>query len=198
VCAVALAFVHLVLAPVMTPVTAFSAKLFGAPALRAAASLGDGASPAIQDLILVNSPDYLMFVSYVPAMRSFEGKPSPFRVRGLVAGPVAVEVSRPDERAVRLRLSGGLYEGPVGRLFRSDREPLRAGDVVALPGMEARVNALAEDGQPRDVTFRFGVALEDPSLRWVRWERDGYVRFVPPPMGQSVTLPAARLPMPGL
>lgn len=198
VCAVALAFVHLVLAPVMTPVAAYSVKVFGAPMRRAAASLGDGASPANQDLILVNSPDYLMFVSYVPAVRSFEGKPTPSRVRGLVAGPVAVEVSRPDERSLRLRLSGGLYEGPVGRLFRSDRGPLRVGDAVALPGMETRVNALAKDGQPRDVTFRFGATLEDPSLRWARWGRDGYVRFVPPPVGQTVILPAARTPIPGL
>jgi hypothetical protein len=196
--AVALVFVHLVLAAVMTPVTAYCGKLFGAPALRAAASLGDGVPPARQDLVLVNSPDYLLFVSNVPAMRSFEGKPSPFRVRGLVAGPVPVEVSRPDARALRLRLVGGLYEGLVSRLFRGDREPLRVGDVVSLPGMEARVNALTEDGQPEDVTFRFGVALEDPSLRFARWERDRYVRFAPPPVGQSVTLPAARIPLPAL
>jgi hypothetical protein len=193
---VALVFVHLLLAPVMTPVTAYCAKLFGAPALRAAESLGDDASPAVQDLILVNSPDYQLFVSNVPAMRSFAGKPSPARVRGLVAGPVAVEVSRPEERVVRLRLLGGLYEGLVARLFRSDQKPLRVGDVVALPGMEARVNALTEDGQPQDVTFRFGVALEDASLRWARWDQDGYVQFVPPPVGRSVTLPAARIPMP--
>jgi hypothetical protein len=51
------------------------------------------------------------------------------------------------------------------------------------------VTALTADGRPAEARFRFDRPLDDPSLRWLRWEDGVYVRFEPPPVGEKVTLP---------
>ena len=42
-----------------------------------------------------------------------------------------------------------------------------------------------------EALFRFGVPLEDPSLRWVRWEDGAFVPFEPPQLGETSRLEAA-------
>ena len=66
----------------------------------------------------------------------------------------------------------------------------KAGRLV-LPGGE--VIELTDDGRPAGVQFRFAGRLEDRSWRWVQWEGNRYVPFVPPPVGGHVELPGSKL-----
>jgi hypothetical protein len=52
------------------------------------------------------------------------------------------------------------------------------------------VRELTSDGRPAVVEAQFDVALEDASLRWLVWLDGEYRPFVPPAVGQSVTIPA--------
>ena len=61
--------------------------------------------------------------------------------------------------------------------------------------MTVLIEALTTDGRPRDVVFRFARRLEDPSMRWIRWQEGIYVPFTPPQLGETVRLPAARGPL---
>lgn len=58
---------------------------------------------------------------------------------------------------------------PVGPedLVRNDDAPLSPGDTVDLPGMKATVLALRDDGTPRRLRFEFDHDLDDPSFLWV-------------------------------
>lgn len=55
--------------------------------------------------------------------------------------------------------------------------------------MTAEIIALTGAGDPTEVAFDFGVALEDPSLRWLQYKDGAFVTFVPPPVGESIELP---------
>jgi len=99
-------------------------------------------------------------------------------------------LTRLDESSLRIRYEDGPFIGPLGTLWRGPDRPMHAGQVVELEGMTAEVVEITEVGEPREVLFRFGVPLEDTSLRWVQWEGGVYVPFEPPAVGETVRLPA--------
>jgi len=62
---------------------------------------------------------------------------------------------------------------------------------VALEGMTVEIMEVTGDGRPALAAFRFSRPLEDPSLRWVRWEGEAYVPFELPGVGEEREIPAA-------
>jgi hypothetical protein len=189
--AICLVAVHLILAPLNMPVVAYAAKQFGEPMLTAIGSIPADPQLAQQELILVNPPDYLMFVTNILTVKVLENQPVPKRLRALVAGPVPLTITRVDAHTLRVKLHGKFFSGVLGRLFRGKDQPIVVGQEFSLTGMTAQVIALTPAGEPEEVVYRFAVPLEDSSLRWLRWETNSYIPFIPPPLGQSLQLPAA-------
>jgi hypothetical protein len=81
----------------------------------------------------------------------------------------------------------------LGSSVRGVRDPMHAGEVIALTGCRVEVDAVADGGGPSDVTFTFDRSLDDPSLRWLAWQDGGYVPFAVPPVGEAVELAPASL-----
>ena len=191
----ALVFVHLLVAPLLLPPSTFVSKLAGEPMRAAAASLPNDPRLSEQDLVIVNSPDHLLFVTNVWPLRLLDGRPLPKHLRGLVTTPVPIELWRLDRNTLQVHLEQGLFRGILGTLFHGPDQPMKVGYRVELEGMSVEVVSLNEQGEPSQLRFRFDVPLEDPSLHWVRWEDGVYVPFQPPAMGQRLKLPAPRGPM---
>lgn len=189
-----LAGLHVLLGPLLTPLIADNPRVLGARVDAAVDSMPADAAIAGQDLVVVDAPDFLLFVNSVPIVERLRGKPAPRRVRALTASPVALTVARIDARTLRITVHGDLFAGALGHLFRAAGNPLRAGENVRLPGLAVEVVAAGAGGAPGELVCRFDVPLEDPSLRWVRWGDGRYVPFVPPPPGAAVELPAPRGP----
>jgi hypothetical protein len=76
-------------------------------------------------------------------------------------------------------------------MLRSRARPLALGETVHVDAATFEVTALTPDGRPAEVTVRFRISLDDPTLLLMRWERTGYVRFEPPAPGEVTILPAA-------
>ncbi|MBP1691973.1 MAG: hypothetical protein H6Q32_1325 [Bacteroidetes bacterium] len=66
------------------------------------------------------------------------------------------------------------------------------GERIALTHMEVEILDVGNDNTPAAAAYRFSVPLEDPSLCWLRWKDGAWVTFVPPPIGESVTLSGAQ------
>ena len=135
---------------------------------------------------MVNPPDYVYAVSAIPAVKRVAGAPSPRRLRALGGAPTPMEVERIDARTLRVRLDGGLFDLPFSRYFRSPALRFAAGDRVELSDFSVEVAGLNEAGDPADLLFRFGVPLEDASLRWLAWSDGAYRPWQPPAVGRSV------------
>ena len=193
--AAALFLIHLVIAPLTRPVSTFATVLVGEPVKAAVASIPADPSLSEQDLVIVNAPDYWLFVSAIPVHKLLDGHPLPRRIRALVVAPVAIELTRIDSRSLRASVNDGMMRGSLGALFRGPTHRLRIGDRLNLDGMTVLIEALTTDGRPRDVVFRFARRLEDPSMQWIRWQEGIYVPFTPPQLGETVRLPAARGPL---
>jgi hypothetical protein len=185
---------HLVLAPLMAPLGAHLVSVMGEPTKRAVASLPADPSIAERDLVIVNAPDYLTFVTMISTIRAVEEIPYPSRMRALSAGPVSISLTRLDQRTLRVGMEEGLYAGPLAELYRSRHEPLPAGSVIELSGMTVTIVADDGNGVPLEIDYHFDVPLEDSSLFWVRWQEGAYVAMSPPAPGEAVLLPPARGP----
>jgi len=186
---------HIGLSVLTRPLLAYSMKPLGDPMVAAIETVPADAAIAEQDLVLVNPPDYLFLVSPIGALRLVAGLPAPRRIRALVSGTSPVEVTRLGASSLRVRVPESLYGGVLGRLFRSEEDPMHAGQHFEVPGMRVEVVATDDEGNPVELVHTFDVPLEDGSLRWLVWSGTGYVPFEPPAVGESVRLPAGFGPM---
>lgn len=142
----------------------------------------------VETMVLINSPfhllDVLMFES-----RLWHRQPTPrfYRVLAPAHGPVTVFCKDRHTLVVSTRTT--FVEG-IGQLFRGPQDPLKAGDIIRLPDMTVYVLKADRRGMPTKVSFRFQKPLNSPQLRLLKTSGKGYTRFVPPPIGKEVVLPA--------
>jgi len=196
-----LIIVHLpmaVLARISTPImTSFLAKN-----VKSTMEIGSLEGSEDQDLVVVNAPNPSAFL-YVPFLRAYEGQPLPRAIRLLAPGFGPLEINRTDDNSVMLRARGGnllacqekdsidfVYFYRYVSDVRGARHPLSAAAEyrVELPRMSAEVIAVDGSSVPAEVLFKFAVALEDGSLRWLQWdwEKGCYIPFKVPAVGQKV------------
>jgi hypothetical protein len=183
--------VHLVVAPIALPVRARLPGAVSRGVAKIDALLPADAALGRQDLVLVNVP-FKYQCNFASVVRRSEGGVSPrsWRCLGVSADEVAVE--RPDAHALVLRPAGGYLRHFEDTNVRSRMIPFAAGDRIELPGYAITVRAITADGRPAEVEHRFAVPLEDPSLRWLVWQRGAYRPFTPPTVGGAKVLPADR------
>jgi hypothetical protein len=206
--AVFLLFVHAVVAPILLPVRARIPGSVARGVERIDHLVPGDAALAQQDLVLVNVP-FKYLCNYASVVRRSNGGVSPKHWRCLGVSPDAVHVTRLDDRTLRLTpieppqwearpSSYDDFNAPHRgylRFFedtnvRARSMPFRVGERVAVSGWTMTVRELTSDGRPAVVEAQFDVALEDASLRWLVWLDGEYRPFVPPAVGQSVTIPA--------
>ena len=179
--------IHLVLAPVALAVRV--AIPLGPPSTdRFFLRMPLDAAVEQQDLIVVNPPS-LLHIAHTATDREFRGLPVPRRMHLLAGGPQATEVRRTDLHTLVVRPERGWQSWRFESLLRDDRHPMHVGERVELTGLTVEVTAVSADGRPLEAAFRFDVALEDSSLRWLCWRDGAYEPFTPPAVGETSTLP---------
>jgi hypothetical protein len=192
-CAVFLFGMHLVLAPLILAYGTWTLGESARAVDRVARKLPNDPALAEQDLVIVNAPDFLLFTGYIFPTRFLDGLPVAKRHAVLTTGPVELGVQRVDERTLLVRGDQGFPSGITDVVYRSKGRPFVPGEQVHLPAMTVEVQTVDRESLVTEALFRFNVPLEDPSLRWVRWDADdgALVPFQPPAMGETTHLPAA-------
>ncbi len=185
---------HLVLAPVLLPLRAWSTgSMLHDFSERAITSIPKGDAVKGRTLVVVSAPDSVI-VSMTLAAQINQNMPLPAELRVLAtAVRGTLKVTRVDERTLSVTLSEGFFHEPTASVFRDPSSaPLGVGDRVAVEGMVAEVATLTEDGKlPSRIDFRFDRSLDDPSMVWVFWEKTRFVTFVVPKVGEPRALPVA-------
>jgi hypothetical protein len=209
-----LVFIHLVFSPLALATTANKIRIFGTIISRAAESLPSDPGVRDQTVLIVNTPS-VFFSIYGPLMQGLEGHNIPSRTLTLGSGIYPTTISRPAPNVLAIYPSGGFlvpagspqpgHEGTqtafhpayfhqmLDHLYR-DATPMQIGDLIAYGGASVEIADATEDGRPIEVRVHFDVDLEDTSLRWLQWKKGVYVPFVPPAVGETVTLPSVVVP----
>jgi hypothetical protein len=184
--------IHIVMAPALLPGRALLPTALDRVMEEVNATLPSDETWSRQTLVVVNTPD-VAFSFYLMARKASNLEPLPAYVRFLSITDNEVIVEREDEHTLTLRWPEGLFARPIDRFFRGKRFPFAVGDSFQLTGFVARVIEVTDDGRPAAARFEFEVPLEDSSLRWFCWMGKGYVPFVPPMVGEAMTLPRVNL-----
>ena len=158
---------------------------------RAMASVPSDPRLASQDLVLINPPDHIYLVTAIWSVHRLENLPTPKHMRALSSGG-DLEVTRVGLRSLQVDFLGGFFPTAFSRFMRSQNEPFSSGQHFELPGLSVVVEALDAQGDPAQVRYDFPVPLEDPSLRWIRWQDGAYVPWTPPSIGRSERISAER------
>lgn len=181
--------VHLFVSPVILPFTSASIAL-ASPIRRAFEDVGNDVGG--QDLVFVTAPDYYS-VRLMAMERRVRGEPLPRRWRVLAYGPQSVVVRRESDRTLVLDYDGGILSTPLMELFRDRRLTMAPGETIRLEGLTIRVRTVTEDGRAQRVAFEFDEALDLPRFRFLYWEKDRFVPFAVPAVGEEMTAEAARV-----
>jgi hypothetical protein len=153
-----------------------------------------------QDVVIVNAPNpFSLF--YLPPFRAHHSQPLPRAIRILVPGFGPFEITRTDAHTILLKVKSGNFLSYQTRadsrfvylfkhfndVFRDKRFPFQVREKVVLPGLTVEVVAVDKGGQPTQVSFRFAVSLDDPTLKWLQWDwqQNSYAPFDVPEVGQS-------------
>ena len=143
-----------------------------------------------QTFIYVNGNDFPVFYSRV--VRIINGDPAPRRVAQLASMADANRIYRKDLNTLIITPSRGFVAQPIDRFLVSEK-PFHPGDRIDRPDYQAEILSIAHDRRPAVVSFRFHLALEDPSLRWLCWKDDRLQEFPLPKVGGAVLLPEIKI-----
>ena len=180
---------HLVIAPLWLPLRARAPADLSSMIATADESVDD--SPAVRDktVILVNPPADA-YAGLLPTLRAAQGRPMPRALRWLATGASEVQVTRIDDRTLRVRPAAGFLSLPSERMQRDPARRMPVGYEVRYTDTTIRVTALTADGRPAEILARFDAPLEDPKLVFLAWSPDKrFVPFALPMVGQSRSLP---------
>ncbi len=206
-------FLTCVVAPLSFPVNATSMNMFARLSRDPLERILQDDAVRSQTVVFVNPPG-AFFASHFMTMRAASTEPTPLAVRMLAPGIYPMSVRRTGTAELLVHVPGGLHPtpgtwpatpgpAPAGRIeylsqsldsfSRGRDEPMHAGDKIPLRGCTVEIRAVTEGGSPVDVAFTFDRPLEDPGLRWVAWEGEGYVPFTPPALGEEKALAGASI-----
>jgi hypothetical protein len=184
--------IHCIVAPVTLPFSSTSnartAKVLAEDPLM---NLPDEEDMAEKTLVFVNPPiPYL--VGRTALIRAEYGRAAPDHIRILASDMTPqLDMTRIDEHSLELQPEGGFIASNLDTVFRGSAHPMHVGQRVELSDMTVEVLSLTEDQRPLRVRFTFRQPLEDPSLLFLEWHDQKFVRFDLPRIGESVQLPWA-------
>jgi hypothetical protein len=186
---------HAVLAPLLLPLREMQlAAFFKRPLQRAAASLTLDERPDARTHVILNAPNALTPLFTVAERVVETGAKAPAKARLLgvaVSGTFGIE--RVDERTLALEFGDGFPQEPLSRFFRDPEYAFVAGQEIRVDGFRVRIESCDAEGNATRVAYQFDVPLEDPSLDWSVWEKNGFVPYHPPPVGMREMRPPIAL-----
>lgn len=171
---------HVFVSPLLLPLAACTVALAHNVADRAIPSaIATMTDVRHENLIVVSAPEFYA-VEYLRLVQRALNRPEPEKVRFLSVGDSSIRARRVDAHTLELTYEGWQERKRPLCLYRTAEHPMKAGDTVALDGLEIVVTRVTADGRPAVATFRFTESLDSPKLRWVIWQKDQYVPFTPP------------------
>ncbi|MCX7718981.1 MAG: hypothetical protein N2111_11370 [Candidatus Sumerlaeaceae bacterium] len=157
---------------------------------------------------------FLMYVGLVSGGGPESGVPM---LLGLSSGVTPVQLTRLDSRTLVVEPSGGFLVRPgdaahgkgvlpkvsvtyfvqtMDRIFRRSDHQMALGQRVQAGGCTVEVLRLTPDGRPAAIRVEFPSDLEDPRFVWMTFQQSRYEPFVPPRVGESVSVAPATFELP--
>lgn len=183
----AFALAHLVAAPAQLPVRATSMSSLGQQVAKVDASLPSLPEVENQTFVLLDPP-VSVYASYLQVRRAVHGDPRPKHLYWLAPRTSEVEITRLDEKRLRVRTSAGFLNTTFERHYRDPKYEMPIGHRVELSEVTIEVIELTDDGRPRACDFVFRESLDAARYRFFRWKELGFVPHQVLKVGETLRL----------
>lgn len=170
--------IHLIVSPLLLPVTSYSTKIFWSRLISSKPSEFDGISDIEHKrLVLIGSP--LASSLAIAPFRFYRGEPIPERIWFLTSLDEDIFLTRKSETQIELSLESGFIKGPEAAVRDFERFPFNPGDTISLDGLIITVDKLTPKGMPTHLTLSFDRSVDDSKLVFLHWNRktDSYDRI---------------------
>jgi hypothetical protein len=146
------------------------------------------------EVVLVRSP-FELLSSYAACFEPAcgDGRAHARTLHQLYAGASELDIERTGDNALQLTVSDGFARTPIERIYAAHDELPRTGDVRTVGAMRVSVLSSTSDGRPVKVLFEFSTPLESPDRTFLIWHGANVSSWRPPPLGESVHIPALAL-----
>jgi hypothetical protein len=185
---VALVVRKLLIGPLLFPIRDRTMAWLGELNDRAADAVPD-ASDLVERSLIIPNPPSIDFASFIPLIRATRGQTVPGTVRMFATASSAMTLTRLSDRELVVRPAIGFLADEPDRVFRSKRFPMKLGEKVELSDVSITIMELRPEGNPAAALFAFREPLQSPKHLWLAWDQHGCHTFVPPLVGETVTLP---------
>jgi len=145
--------------------------------------------PAPRQVVLVDSPIELMSMYASIGLWPPGGELS-HSLHQLYAGGARLSVTRIDSNTLEARVPQGYGRYPVERVFCAERDLPIQGTTRELLDLRVSVVETNARGLATRVRFRFADKLESSDRLWLSWHGTRPAAWAPPPVGETVDLPA--------
>lgn len=181
--AVVLVIFHLVLSPLLLPLTTYSTKLFWSNLISQEPSrFSSIENIADKKLIIVGTP--LASALAIAPFRFHRGEPIPHNLWILSTLDKKIEFSRLSPTRIEASLEEGFIQGAEKALRDFNRFPFAEGETIALGGMNITITHLNEQGMPRKLLLEFPRPPEDDNVLLLQWDgaNGQYLQLPFPPL----------------
>ncbi len=206
--AIVLLLIHIPVAAVMNPVHILT--LNGANRHIEKLALAFSADPSIanRQLVLIASRSPFRD-AMIPLQREAAGLAMPGSLFILANAVSEMMLTRTDLNTLRVAPRGGFLLPPgtldedhpplvsqryarqsSDRIYRPPDRPFQTGEWIQAGETKIHIVETTPDQRPAVVDFQFNQPLEDPSHLWFTYKARDYIPWVPPAVGQSMTIPA--------
>jgi hypothetical protein len=182
-----LSFLHLVVDPLMLPLSTLTPAALARDIERLDRGVPDTPAVREQTVIVVGAPNSAL-LTYLPVMRSLQMRARPQRLHWLVVSKDTFRVERRAGDLLRVVAPGGVFEPRWDE--RNSRLPLQRGEHIALSELTVAVREVTADGIPTVCDFLFRQPLESSNYVWLTWRVDHLEPFVVPSAGEAVAVSA--------
>lgn len=179
--------VHLVISPLLLPLTAYSPKIWSSQLDMAPARLGGISSPEHKQLVLFNVP--IGSSMALTVWRFNAGLPLPDAMWPIANVATPMELTRVDDHRLILKKEDGFVQDEEESVREVESKPFRVGDTIDLDGLEVRVLEV-RNNRPVVIEMMFERPVSDPDLLFLQWddESESYREVVLPETGGMVRI----------
>lgn len=186
---VALAVLHVGVAPFALPLRAYAFESLGKQLDRLDRGIPQGEDVTSQTVVVLNAPLDIM-LSYQQISRAVRSVPRPAHLYWLSSGSSPTEVMRVAADALLVTQRDGFLLRPEETHYRASVHDLPVGTRIQRAGMQVEITASMPDGRPRSVLFRFAAPLETDRYVFRIYREGELVPWTPVFIGEHVDFPA--------
>jgi len=178
---------HAVVGPLLLPARALTMWQYERKLVKAQESAFGLLDQPLQELVLVNAPDFY-FAEMLFLTRVARGKP-PAEFEICLNGTLEpIVLSRLDVNTVELAPEGGFMAAPFNRIYRDPTRPMPRSTIYSFDTFQIRPLEINAAGEPMRAKFRFRWPLNHRRMVWAAWHNGRYERLKLPDVGQSMRL----------